>query len=192
MIPDTALKTAPTTEPVTLAEAQSHCRVTDEAEAAYLTSLITAARQMAEVMTGRALITQTWYAYWNFFPNELRLPFPPLVSITAITYKDTAGASQTLAAALYEVHTEQDPGVVVRAYGASWPSTYGMPNVIRAEYVCGYGAATAVPQAIKQAMLFQISHWYENREAVAAIQLKDVPLSVDALLSAYRHGWEWT
>ena len=51
----------PASEPITLAEAKSHLRVTSNAEDALINSLIVAARDLCEHETGgRVLMTQTW------------------------------------------------------------------------------------------------------------------------------------
>lgn len=184
------LKTAPTTTPVTRAEAMAHCRVVDEGESSYIASLIEAAKGYAERVTGRQLITATWYYYLSEFDGDIRVPLPPLQSVTAITYTDTAGASQTLTATTdYEVHTEEEPGLIVPAYGKLWPATYPMPNVIRIEFIAGYGAASAVPAEIKQAILEHIEIGYDLRGGEAQ---EGLYRGIDARLHGYKHGWAWT
>jgi hypothetical protein len=63
-------------EPVSLAEALQHCRFeipsTDPAyaaETAFIASLITSARRLAETRLRQALITQTWTLYLDSFPS---------------------------------------------------------------------------------------------------------------------------
>ena len=63
-------------EPVTLAEAMQFCRFEIPAddpvypsEAAFISSLITAARRYAETKLRSALITQTWVLYLDSFPS---------------------------------------------------------------------------------------------------------------------------
>lgn len=183
------LKTAATTAALTLAEAQSHCRVTDAAESVYLDSLLKAATQHAERITGRAFVTQTWYYYLHRFPSgEIKLPLPPCQSVTAITYTDSDGtASQTLSSALYELHIEEEPAIIVPAYGESWPSTYAMPNVVRIEFVAGYGAVSVVPAELKQLMLEWVELTYEYRGDAVGPSLE----ALDSKLRQYWHGWEW-
>ena len=62
------LATEPTAEPVTLAEAKTHCRVDTSDDDTYITTLIKAARLYTEEATNRALITQTWDWYFDSFP----------------------------------------------------------------------------------------------------------------------------
>lgn len=189
----TKLKTAPTSTALTVNEAMAHCRVVDAGEGAYISDLIYAATGIVEARLRRKLITQTWYYYLNRFPcGPIALPFPPVTSVTGITYTDSAGAAQTLTVTTdYEVHVETEPAIIVPAYGQTWPSTYAMPNVVRVEYVCGYGASTAVPQDVRHALKLLVGHFYEHREAViTGTIVAEMDLAVDALLSGHVHGWE--
>ena len=54
------LVTAASTYPVTLAEAKLHLRVDSTDEDTLITALITAATEMCEQKTGRAIMQQTW------------------------------------------------------------------------------------------------------------------------------------
>ncbi len=62
------LVTAPTEEPVSLAEAKLHLRVDYSNDDVLIGALITAARQHAENDTRRALVTQTWRQVLDQFP----------------------------------------------------------------------------------------------------------------------------
>jgi len=86
------LKTAPTVEPFTLDEAKNQLRVEVTTDDALITSLIKAARQMAESEMHRAFITQTWQMYLDTESAEIEIPKPPLqnvVSIKAISTVET-------------------------------------------------------------------------------------------------------
>lgn len=127
--------------------------------------LIKVARQEAEQELHRYLITQTLDAYFDEFPRyanprfpdrDIRLP--PLQSVTAITYTDTDGVTQTLAADQYVVDANTQPVRIESAYGVSWPSTRDQHNAVKVRFVAGYGAAaSAVPDCIKQWMLLRIA-----------------------------------
>lgn len=180
------LITAPESEPVTLAEAKAHMRVTHDDEDTLITALIAAAREACEQKLGRALITQTWEKVLDAFPeNEIRLPWPPLISITSVKYIDTSGAQQTLAADVYTIDADSEPGWLLLADGETWPETLDVANAVRVRYSAGYGAAGAVPQSIKAWLLLKIAELYEHREASS-----EKPASahgfVDGLLDRYR------
>jgi uncharacterized phiE125 gp8 family phage protein len=208
---------APTAEPLTLNEARLHLRLiaaptdmTPLPEDAYVTALITAARQGAEHITGRALMLQTLELALDEFrdadepcrrlqgPHSYRvtLPRPPLVSITSVTYIDQDGASQTLpvydvlnpVAHAYQLDSYSQPARIVPAYGTCWPAIRCQPNAVVVRYQAGYANSAAVPQEIKNWMLLRIGALYENRESVAVdmrVVMVEMPF-VDSLLDPYR------
>jgi uncharacterized phiE125 gp8 family phage protein len=180
------LTTAPTTEPITLADAKLHCRVDGTDEDTLITELIIAARQYVEGLTRRPLITQSWTYYADDFDYDIELK-ANLQSVTSINYIDTDGNSQLLDTANYSVDTFADVGVVYPAYGLSWPYARCVNNSVAIEFVAGYGAAADVPSPITQAMLLLIGHFYQNRESVmVAVSVAETPMAVDMLLNPYR------
>jgi uncharacterized phiE125 gp8 family phage protein len=184
--PDASWKlvTAPAIEPVTTAEAKAHLRVDISDDDTYIDTLIVAAREWAEGYTNRAFITQTWRASFPTFCNPIELRRPPLLSITGITYVDTAGATQTLATTVYSVDTDSAPGLVTLGYDQVWPSIQGGHNGVKVTYTAGYGAtAASVPAKFKHAIKILVSHWYEIREPVIVGQsVSNVPMSAKHLL----------
>lgn len=127
-------------------------------------------------------MTQTWDLVLDAFPaGEIRLPLPPLQSVTSVTYTDTDGASQTLDAGQYTVDTANARIVPV----SSWPSTKAVPAAVVIRYVCGYGAAAAVPASIKAAILLLTGDLFENREAQGE-KVLSVNETVRRLLLPYR------
>jgi uncharacterized phiE125 gp8 family phage protein len=157
-------------EPVSVADAKAQCRVDSEDEDLYLRdNLIVAARQWAETLTGRAFVQQTWELKLPAFPEcEIELPKPPLISVTSVKYLDTAGVEQTWAPTNYIVtaptgETAQR-GRITPAYGVIFPSTHPVPDAVRIVFVAGYGAVSAVPRGIKNAILFHVAQAYQNRE----------------------------
>lgn len=184
------LDTAPTEEPVSLSEAKTHCRVDVGDDDAYITALITVARDQAEKITRRALITQTWDLVLDKFPpstHAISIPFAPLASVTSIIYADSNGDSQTWSSSLYTVDSSNEPGAVVPAYGQYYPATRSHINSITVKFIAGYGDATAVPKAIKQAILMMIGHFYERRETtIIGAPVLEVPQTAEYLLWPYR------
>lgn len=181
---------APAVEPVTVAEAKAHLRVTHNLDDTYIESLITAARQHVENATHRALITQTCVMTLDAFPvapAAIELYRPRLIAVSSIAYIDSAGATKTWSSSDYVVDTQAEPGRVFPAYGEVYPTTQDRRAAVTITYTAGYGAAaTAVPAAIKQAMFLLLRHWYDNRSAVALGTISTpVDHAVDALLAPY-------
>ena len=189
--PALVLTTPPDEEPVTLEKAREHLR--DPPSFDELTAMIVAARQQAEAYTQRAFITQTWTASWSRFPGiaaGLVLPFPPLQSVTSVAYFDTSNTQQTLTENThFLVDAASQPGVVTPHVQdhTTWPATDGRNNAVEVVYVAGYGAAAAVPQAIKHAILLMVGDMFQHRESIGvgtvAFQLGMTP---KALLDPYR------
>lgn len=139
------------------------------AEDSLLTEKLQSAIDDAEDFTGRQLLTATWKAYLDEFPSEdfIELPYGNLQSVTAITYKDSAGTVTTMTATTeYLVETNGErKGRIVLPYGVSWPSFTAYPsNPICIEYVCGWTAASLVPSKIRSAVLLRASDLYNLRE----------------------------
>jgi uncharacterized phiE125 gp8 family phage protein len=140
------------------------------AEDDLLTEKLQSAIDDAEDFTGRQLLTATWKAYLDKFPVDkdyIELPFGNLQSVTAITYKDSAGTVTTMTVTTeYLVETNGDQcGRIVLPYGCSWPSVTLYPsNPICIEFVCGWTAAALVPSKIKSAILLGAADLYHCRE----------------------------
>lgn len=181
--------TAPTTEPLTTAEAKKHLRVDIADDDTYIDALVAAARQYAETATNRQFVSATWDAIWDWFPPFFTLRKPPLQSVTSIIYLDSAGASQTLSSSEYQVITSREPGEVHLAPTSSWPTTEsGRLDAVTVKYIAGYGAASAVPDGIKQAILLLVGAWYENREQIvvgAVVNELKGSVAADSLLQSY-------
>lgn len=188
--------TAPAIEPVTVREATTQCRIDIADDDVLVSGYITAARQYCELASRRAFVATTYDLYLDDWPADevIRLPRPPLISVTGVYYTDEDGVEATFAASNYIVDTAGEPGQVVLKSGASWPAvTLQAVNGVRVRFVAGYGTTTtAVPQQYRQAILLMVGHWYENREAVLVAQgitMEELPLGVQSLLMTDRGGW---
>ena len=192
----TSLHTAPAVDPVTLTEVKNHLRIDllnfDHDD--YLKNIIAAAVHEIEQITKRRLITQTWQAFYDYWPSNgfLELPFGQLQSVTHVKYTDTDADVTTWDSSEYIVDTDSDPGRVVLGYGESWPTDTLYPsNPIEVQFVCGYGLAVSVPDMIKQAIKLKISDLFENRESTVVgggITVVNQLASIKQLLRPYRLG----
>jgi len=184
------LITAPAEEPITLAQAKAQCRVDGSAEDALFTGvIIPAARRAAEHRIGQALVTQTWELALDAFPcAEIKLPLPPVQSITHIKYLDPDGAEQTVSAADYALDSYGSVAHwVIPAQDVTWPDTLAAANAVKVRFVAGFGAASAVPEDIKAWLLLSIGTLYTYRETLAAGQIVELPGGFwQSLLDPYR------
>jgi uncharacterized phiE125 gp8 family phage protein len=161
-------------EPLTLGEMKSYLKVperspTDTAEDDEILSLISGAREQAEIMQGRDLVRKQWdlvHDYWRYPWLELRAP---LVSVDLVQYKDSTGIVTPLVADTgYVVDTAKQPGIIVPPYNTIWPSFTPWPtSAILVRFTSGYSASDAfwndAGGRIKNGMKLLISAWYNNR-----------------------------
>lgn len=202
-----SLVTAPATEPLSLAEAKAHLRVDQDDENDLIATLVIAAREYVETHTHRALITQTWDYQLDGFPamwstvdvdarqvhtGAIWFPKPPLLSVTSLTYVDTAGVTQTWDAGNYTVDAPAGPkarmGRLVPAWSLYYPVARTVPNAVTVRFVAGYGGAALVPASLKAGMKLLIGNWWLNREAGQIVRgsADILPFGVDALLWPYK------
>jgi uncharacterized phiE125 gp8 family phage protein len=196
------LVTGPTLEPVTMIEVKAHCRVDIDDDDGLLAGYILAARMHLETETRRAFMTQTWdYTLDNEWLWEwdrrcqkrryrIALPKAPLQSVTSISYVDSNGTTQTLAADQYRVVDASNrlaEAWIEPAYGVTWPSVRDQAATITVRMVCGYTGTNAFPEELRQALLLLIGHWYENRETVNVGNItSELPFSVASLVFPFR------
>jgi uncharacterized phiE125 gp8 family phage protein len=181
------LTTAPSTEPVTLAEARLHLRLDDDftADDDLIEVLIQTARESAEHETGRALITQMWERSIDAFPEvEIELGKPSVIAITSVIYIDTAGDSQTMDAANYSLDSTTDGGFLLPAVDTTWPETMDTANAVRVRFTTGFGDASAVPAAVKTWILLRVAALYAGGDG-SADTMRMQPM-FDRLLDRWR------
>jgi uncharacterized phiE125 gp8 family phage protein len=180
-----SLTTAPAEEPVTLAEAKAHLKVDTADDDTLISSLITAARARAEWHTGRALIAQDWILWLDAWPDDgvVEIPLPPLVAVSSVTTYASDDSAAVLDADRYRVDTASSPGRLAIKNALSPPVvTLRRIDGIAIAFSAGYGAAAAVPPAIKQAILVLIADLYANRGDTEAL----VGPQAQSLLAPYR------
>lgn len=178
------LDTAPTSEPITLAEAKAWARIDGDDEDDLITGLITSARQAAEEYLRRSLITQTWKltldlsrnglndlpaghydlpatALYGDLPCSIPLPKGPVSAISSVVTYDLNNASSVFASSNYRLDVAGDR--LILNYGAIWPSSIRPQAGCEITYVAGYGDATAVPRPIRTGILIHVASLYEQR-----------------------------
>lgn len=169
--------TPPAAEPISLSEAKLHLRVEHTTDDTLITALIVAARQQAELLTRRQMISSTWRYSLDYWPASgiIEPPRPALISVQSLKYLDADGVLQTVDSADYTVDIASEPGRIVPVWGEVWPSARLDVNAVRIEYTAGYANAAAVPQSVKAWMLLAIGTWYAQREAVFTGTVSELP-----------------
>ena len=200
---DFKVTTPPASEPLTLAEAKAHLKVDFTDDDTLITSLIAAARDYAEQLTGRALLTQTITQTLDAFPiitfrnpyGAIRLFKSPLQTLKTVKYYDTDNAltilyNNTAPPPIIPdtliVNTIAEPAAIYPAVETTYPDITARPDAIELVYVAGWTSASLVPPAIRQAMLLMIGEMYERRENF----VKQLPTAAEHLLRMWSVN-EW-
>lgn len=176
---------------VTLDEAKRQLNIdpADLTDDPLLTQNIAAASKWAESYTGRAFVTRNCIGYLKAFPRVVEMPKPPLGDVTAIKYKDGNGVEQTVVADVYEV-VNPDPkynGEIHLLPGKTWPVVQSSAIPISIEFAAGWPDQAAVPEDIKQGILYIVAHYFETRTPIIIGTIAaNVPLSAYSLLNMWR------
>lgn len=153
----------PTIEPVTLAEAKAHLRLTGTQEDDLLTNLIIVAREYAEYWLSRCLISQEISHWLNGWPQaHVSLPIGPALSLNAVSTFDQNDVETTHAIDTFYLQ----PGLAPRVFrkGISWPSASREADAINIRYLAGFGETAAeVPPAIRHGILLMTAHLFSER-----------------------------
>lgn len=190
-MPKTVLVTKPETLPVALTDVKRHLNVDWDDDDSLIEGYIQAAAFQVENVLNRKLVTQTWKALYESWPDKyFSVPFGKLQSVTSVKYKDTAASESTLAATEYISDIDSDPGRVVLGYNKTWPTTELYPaNPITIQFVCGYGDIDDVPYPIKSAIMLLVGDFYAHRESIivgSGQMVSEIPGYIMNLLGSYR------
>lgn len=185
-----ALVTAPTEEPLSIAEAKTHVGLPQSVRDhdSHLQRLITSARQMVEDEANRQIITATWDFTFDCFPlgrDALLLPRAPLSSISSVSYTDADGGSQTWSSSNYTASTDRDPGRVFPVFNTVWPTTRHIEDALTVRAVCGYGQRADVPDKVRSLLLLLVDGWFNGRSGEG-----DITPGAQALLDSLDIGDE--
>ena len=179
------LVTPPATEPVSLAEAKAHLRISHVDEDQFIGTLIIAARRHAESQTGLALVSQQWRHFRDDWPDDAAIPLPlaPLLSVDEVaTYGDDDVKTVIIPTYYYADAVSRPPRLLLRG-SRVWARPGRIGNGVAILVTVGFGAAAAVPAELRQAVLQLVAHWYEHR---GNANPPPAPLTAGTLLAPFR------
>lgn len=187
----TLLLTAPTVEPVTLAEVKAHLVIEHGESDELLLGMITAARRHVEQYTRRPLVRQKWRMFMDQFSDNVDLRPAPVREVDQIQYIDIDGVTQTVATSAYVFNEAEQ--TVRRAFNEPWPSARWQSNAVWIDSWSGYySTATSpialraeVPRDLRQAILMVIEDLYEFRGKAVVGTIYSKTRTIEALLAPY-------
>lgn len=199
------LVTPATEEPVSLIDAKLHLRVDFDEDDTLIASLISAARQAAETLTGRQFITARWRQVLDSFPgpslmgvpagqpftlpgHAILLPKTPVQQVVSINYLDMASTLQVMPASAYTVDTACEPARITPVFGQIWPICLPQIGAVTVTFDAGYASAAQVPDGIKSWIKLRVGSLYAHREEIAVLskgRIEPLPF-IDGLLDPYK------
>lgn len=157
----TRLITPPVAMAVSLEAARLAARADADEMDTEITTQVKAFTEEAEHYCGRAFIEQAWRVTLDSFPEAVKLPHPPLISVEYVKFYDAQGVQQTLDPQDYQVDAASEPGYIVPAPGKAWPATATRINAVEVQYKCGYGPSEAsVPDSVKGYILAKVQEYF--------------------------------
>lgn len=185
-------------EPLTLGEAKTFLKVDAGDDDTLIDSQIRGARNWAEKLLKRALITQTWELTLNAFPAvdntknqlaQIHLPLGQTQSLISFKYVDEDGVTQDMVGAspaeFQSDLTRDTGGLLAPEFGGSWPAIRKTIAPILIRFTVGYGTDSAdIPAQIMDGIRFYLGQVYEGR---GPQDMKGVDATLaEALLGPFR------
>ena len=181
----------PVSEPVTLAEAKAHLRVTASDENDLISALIVAARQYCENLSGRTLAPRNFLQTLDRFPDgggDITLRRSPVTAVASVYYYSLETTNTLMVLNTdYRMDLQQIPARIRLPLGTTlWKNAYTTDDAVRITYTAG---AVSAPTAAKQTILLLVGHWFENRESVViGGGGREIDCTVSSLMDSFRIG----
>lgn len=183
--------TEPTQKALDLQFVKDYLRVDNNDEDVLINSLITAAKNKIEHMTGRVLISTTFDIWFPCFYDVMVLPKNPITAISYVKYYDAANTLQTLSSSYYDYNLDDSFPEIKAAYNYTYPNTYDRAKAVNVRFVAGWTQAT-IPEDLRIAMLLIVGHYFENRQnVVVGRQVNELPQAAESLANSYKiYSWK--
>jgi uncharacterized phiE125 gp8 family phage protein len=177
---------------VTLDEAKAHIRATSSSDDVQITGFVAAATAYVADEAGILLGAGTFEMVLDAWCSEIAIPAKPVRDIVSVRYLDVAGVEQTVDAANYYT-LSSDEGATLYLL-----STFARPalraerkDAVRVRFQGGYAAGDespnfALPPHARIAILMLAAAYYDNRDAVDPIDLKEMPFGVGKMIAKLR------
>jgi hypothetical protein len=191
-----------TVEAVSLQDVKDYMRIDTTDDDSVISSMLKAARQIAEKYTATSFVTKTVTLTLDRFKGGMEfeggtytlpisevyggdgdsvdLPLGPIQSVTSVTTYNDANTSAVFSSGNYYLDSAGER--IVLNFGQVWPVDLRDRAAVEVVYVAGYGSlATAVPEPIRLAIMQLTDKMYQSRSALC-----ELPCDCKALLDPYR------
>lgn len=161
----------------------------DAANDGLLAGVLRAAALHTEARTSLFLTPVTVRLRASGFPagRSFELPRGPLTTLTAIKYRDTAGAEQTFSAARYRTVATGSWQMIELLPDYDWPETDASFAPVTVEAALGFADWNALPADLQVAVQYLLAHWWRTREAVVTGTITaEVPLGYESMVAVHR------
>lgn len=213
MRPQYSIVSDVSTEPVSYADAAAHLRVDSTDDQAYVTALVSVAREYIDSVTNRNSANKTWKVTatewgdlfadserspvsfidpkkglrgWTDSPYVIPLDRFPLVLVSSVKYyAPNAVSLTTMSASDYRVVTAAEPGLIQLL--DSPPSVDDRVDAIEIEFVAGGTASEVHKHAIK----LMVANLYENRAPVSFASCEEIKFTLTDLINNLKTGGGW-
>lgn len=131
---------------VSLAEMKQHLRIMhSRLDDTICSAVIEAADSLhgRDGLLNRTVFPMTWRRYLSAFPVEsgpIQLPYPPLVSVSAVAYESGESPSPLVDPANYSVDNGSLVGSVNLLSGMTWPTVTENPRIVSVTFRAGFTA----------------------------------------------------
>lgn len=194
------LITAPTSEPISTADARLHLRNPDTSFNDLVDDCVKAARtQFESDVPCMQLLPATWGLYLDEWPSwdslrkaHVLIEKMPLIGITHIKYypEGEANLSEAWDTENYEADLISYPGRIKLIADELPALNENKYNKVQITFTCGYATAAAIPSDIIQALKLLIGHYYENpQQIMSGTQINELPLGYKQVVYTYMKSW---
>ena len=185
--------TAPSAEPVTVAELRTRLRLNHTAEDTDLAEFLSAAVEQFEQDCNRPILSTTYRQSLSRWPHDgiIVLGRGGVTAVSAVKSYAADGSAEDLDADAWLAVLSTPPARVELAMIPVEVLTAG--GIVRrpvgcVEFTAGWASAAAVPALVKRGVKLLAAHFYEHREAYREGKLDELPIGWWNLVNKFKLG----
>lgn len=168
--------------PVALETLRGHVRAPGIDDDDLLAEYLANATAFVEGQARRALRSAQWQLVLDGFPaGDIVLPFGPVSAVDLVSYINASGDTVTLSAEDIRVDLSRIEARISAVDG--WPTTSTINATVTVTWTV---SGSAVPFALRQAVLLLAGHWYDNRGVLSDGGAQEMPYAVQRLINSER------